>query len=153
MKKTIVPPSPITKKTVLIGRTGDNDITLEDAFVSRRHLSITKDQNGVITLQDLGSLNGTFVNGKKVITTTLSDIDIIKIGNTILPWQDYIEGKRPAKTENNQHESLKTKVDAASTGMNINQKFYIGVGILALLAVVVYVLFTLLNMEAPQGHS
>ncbi|MCS7073304.1 MAG: FHA domain-containing protein [Bacteroidia bacterium] len=153
MKKTEIPISPITKKTVLIGRTADNDVILDDPFVSRRHLSITRDTNGVITLQDLGSLNGTFVNGKKVITTTLSDIDIVKIGNTVLTWQDFLEGKLPAKADKNLQEQIKTKVDTTSTSKSITQKFFIGLGILALVAVVAYILYILLQMEPPQGRS
>jgi hypothetical protein len=53
------------KKTFTIGRSSDNDIAMKDGYVSRRHLKITKREESYFIV-DLGSRNGTFVNGKQI---------------------------------------------------------------------------------------
>lgn len=63
------------------GRAKHNDFAFEsDAETSRNHCSI-KLENGVFTLRDLVSSNGTFVNGQKVETANLKEGDIIKVGS------------------------------------------------------------------------
>lgn len=76
-------------KTIYIGKSSDNDIVIEDAFVSRKHLRISLQANGEYLLEDLGSTNGTFVNGNRVQQKILSSNDVVKIGETILPWKNY----------------------------------------------------------------
>lgn len=63
-----------------IGRRPDNDIALSDRTVSGRHARIHL-SHGRATLQDLGSTNGTCVNGKRIATHALDDGDMIAIGN------------------------------------------------------------------------
>jgi adenylate cyclase len=53
------------KDTLKVGRASDNDIAMKDVFVSRRHLKITKRGDRYLIV-DLGSRNGTFVNGKQI---------------------------------------------------------------------------------------
>jgi len=66
----------------VIGRDASNPIALDrDTTSSRRHAQIT-DQGGVFHLQDLGSSNGTYVNGARVTDTPLSPGDEIAIGGT-----------------------------------------------------------------------
>ena len=65
-----------------IGREASNPIPLDrDTTSSRRHAQIT-DQGGVFMLQDLGSANGTFVNGARITECPLSPGDEIAIGGT-----------------------------------------------------------------------
>jgi hypothetical protein len=64
-----------------IGRGADVSVMLNDPSVSRRHASIAV-VNGVPVLRDLGSTNGTFVNGERVETRTLSAGDRLTFGNT-----------------------------------------------------------------------
>lgn len=52
-----------------------------DTSVSRRHASLTPTPTGLI-LQDLGSTNGTFVNGQKITSATITPTDLVKIGAT-----------------------------------------------------------------------
>ncbi|GAB4131171.1 MAG: hypothetical protein OHK0045_21440 [Raineya sp.] len=78
-------------KTIYIGKSAENDVVVQDAFVSRKHLRITLQSNGQYLLEDLGSTNGTFVNGKKVQKTLLLPNDIVRIGDTVLPWQNYFK--------------------------------------------------------------
>jgi len=74
-------------KTLKIGRDAANDMVITDSKVSRNHLQII-DENGCFTLTDLGSTNGTFVNGRKIDgKTKIYTGDIVKIGNTVLDWE------------------------------------------------------------------
>jgi hypothetical protein len=66
-----------------IGRAEDNQLRLNDPGVSRRHVLITATQNGY-ALRDLGSQNGTYVNGDRVDEGPLADGDRITIGEVNL---------------------------------------------------------------------
>jgi hypothetical protein len=70
-----------------IGRASDNDVVLDDDTVSRQHALIREDQ-GHFTLQDRGSLDGTYLNGEKIRgAVTLQDGDEIGLGNTVLRFK------------------------------------------------------------------
>jgi sigma-54 dependent transcriptional regulator, acetoin dehydrogenase operon transcriptional activator AcoR len=61
------------------------DILLDDPCASRLHARIAWDgQQSAFRLEDAGSANGTFVNGQKVAGTSLSDQDILRIGDSLL---------------------------------------------------------------------
>jgi len=64
---------------ITVGRSPDCEIFLDDVTVSRKHAALTKDGNG-FSIQDEGSLNGTFVNRKRVEGAQLEDGDEIQIG-------------------------------------------------------------------------
>ena len=64
---------------VTSGRHPDSDIFLDDVTVSRRHAEFHR-ENGVFTVRDVGSLNGTYVNRERVETATLSNGDEVQIG-------------------------------------------------------------------------
>ena len=65
-----------------IGREGC-DVNLMDPEVSRRHAAI-RDQGGSLGIEDLGSTNGTFVNGTRITAVTvLKDGDEVRLGNTV----------------------------------------------------------------------
>lgn len=66
---------------VNIGRGPENEVALGDRRLSRRHCRIFRDAQGVY-VQDLGSINGTRVNGIAILRTRqLRDGDVIEIGN------------------------------------------------------------------------
>jgi len=67
------------KKRLSIGRTKENDIVLENRGVSRKHAMIEFNDNAAIVI-DNESLNGTFVNNRKINEEILRDDDIITIG-------------------------------------------------------------------------
>ncbi len=71
------------EKNVVIGRSSELDMVLVEDMVSRKHAKITI-TGGKITIEDLGSTNGTFVNGEKVKSTRLKEGDRILIGTSIL---------------------------------------------------------------------
>ncbi len=64
-----------------IGRARNNNLILDHASVSRLHAEIRRDALGQFTLQDLGSLNGVFVNGEAIDMSHLDENDRVKIGN------------------------------------------------------------------------
>lgn len=70
-------------KQLIIGRSSELDIVLVEDMVSRKHAKITLSA-GKITIEDLGSTNGTFVNGEKVKTSRLKEGDRILVGTSIL---------------------------------------------------------------------
>jgi pSer/pThr/pTyr-binding forkhead associated (FHA) protein len=68
---------------IVIGRSSDLDMVLVEEMVSRRHARIVLSA-GIIGIEDLGSTNGTFVNGEKVEKSTLQEGDRVLIGTNIL---------------------------------------------------------------------
>lgn len=70
-----------------IGRESKNDIVIPDINVSRVHAEIRQDESGAWILTDLGSTNGTFVNGRQIKSAALSDADRIIVGTTNLEFQ------------------------------------------------------------------
>ena len=72
-------------KRVLIGRTDQGDIVINDSSVSRKHASI-ESRDGRFLLQDLKSTNGTFVNGESIDVHVLNHGDKIRIGRTVLQF-------------------------------------------------------------------
>lgn len=79
-------------KAVTIGRSEDNDVVINDAHASRYHMQIIQHDDGHYTLADFGSTNGTYINGQKASGETfLTPSDIVRIGNTTIPWRNYFE--------------------------------------------------------------
>jgi len=70
---------PVLKGPITIGRAPDNSIAIDNVSVSTHHARVEV-QEGRLILSDPGSLNGTFVNGQRVVSVTLKDGDVISIG-------------------------------------------------------------------------
>jgi pSer/pThr/pTyr-binding forkhead associated (FHA) protein len=73
----------LTKGSTVVGRGQDAQFRLPDTGVSRRHLEIAWD-GWTATLTDLGSTNGTTVNGTPVQTWQLADGDVLQVGHSSL---------------------------------------------------------------------
>lgn len=58
---------PITHWENVIGRSKSCDINIDDPRVSRNHGTLSRDNKGVWTYRDLGSTNGAYINGDKVV--------------------------------------------------------------------------------------
>ncbi len=79
---------------MVIGRSSDADVRLEDDGVSRNHAKIVLRADGSLQLIDLGSTNGTFYNGTRIDIQTLKDGDKIQIGSTTIlkfSYQDSLD--------------------------------------------------------------
>jgi pSer/pThr/pTyr-binding forkhead associated (FHA) protein len=72
-----------SNREIVVGRSAELDMVLVEDMVSRKHAKITTSERGV-TIEDLGSTNGTFVNGEKVRSCPLKDGDRILIGTSII---------------------------------------------------------------------
>ncbi|HET6316249.1 MAG TPA: M48 family metalloprotease [Chloroflexota bacterium] len=70
---------------VVVGRSSTADLRLHDRAASRRHFELRWIDGGYV-LTDLGSSNGTFVNGQRVQSATLHDGDVIRVGTTELEF-------------------------------------------------------------------
>lgn len=68
---------------IVIGRSSELEMVLVEDMVSRRHAKISV-ESGDIFLEDLGSTNGSFVNGEKITRTRLAEGDRILIGTSII---------------------------------------------------------------------
>jgi adenylate cyclase len=80
---------PIHRIPFKIGRDRKNDMVLESKIVSREHAQIVKTKEG-LAIVDLGSHNGTFVNGTQIRKTVLRDGDEILNGETLILYQETI---------------------------------------------------------------
>jgi FHA domain len=82
-----------------IGRATSNDIVISDQTVSRQHAQLIIDDLGQVTFVDLNSANGSFVNGKRVTDPRrLDPTDIVKVGEYMLPWRNYLQASVSAAT-------------------------------------------------------
>jgi hypothetical protein len=73
----------VNDKPIIVGRSSDLDMVLVEDMVSRKHARITM-QTDQIWIEDLGSTNGTFVNGEKIKRARLKEGDRVLIGTSIL---------------------------------------------------------------------
>ncbi len=71
---------PLTKARVQIGRASTNDLRLGGGYVSRRHARLERYPTGSWRVIDVGSANGTFVNGRRVQVASLNEGDVLAIG-------------------------------------------------------------------------
>ena len=78
-------------KIVKVGRAQDNDIVLTHSSVSRYHCELFYDGEGNVFLTDKNSVNGTFVNGRRVTSSVqLQPNDIVKPGLDVpLRWRNF----------------------------------------------------------------
>jgi pSer/pThr/pTyr-binding forkhead associated (FHA) protein len=84
---------PLTQATATIGRLPDNTVRIDNLAVSGHHARISWEQDHYV-LEDLGSLNGTYVNNERVGKATLKHGDNVKIGKHLVEFKH--EGPVPA---------------------------------------------------------
>src|SRR5438874_12205725 len=85
---------PMSQLTVTIGRSDQCDIAVKDSSISGHHAEIRK-SNGEITVRDLGSANGIYLNGERIEQAELFDGDVLRLGQTSVRV-DVVGGrKRP----------------------------------------------------------
>jgi pSer/pThr/pTyr-binding forkhead associated (FHA) protein len=69
---------------VMVGRGADCQLVLDDDYVSTRHARVVAGDSGLY-IEDLGSTNGTYVNGMRISApTTITLQDTVRIGKTVL---------------------------------------------------------------------
>ncbi len=112
-----------------IGRAVDNSIQLPDPSLSRYHAFLEEDEEGQIRLSDLGSTNGTYLNGRRLPDRTpvsVRDGDRIQLGSTIV-----VKFVRPDPCEERfQREMFERTVRDSLTGLYNRAYFLSEVGLL-----------------------
>ena len=90
----------LTGSHMTLGRAIDVQIRIDDEGVSRKHVTFVATTPGCFRLEDLGSRNGTFVNGERVVTAELHDGDKVSVGSTavlLFSLQDEAEEQFTAR--------------------------------------------------------
>jgi signal transduction histidine kinase len=105
----------LNELTVRLGRDSANEVQLHDTEVSRHHAQVVRSAGGV-TLSDLDSSNGTFVNGRRVTEQRLESGDQIQVGSTLMLFTGL-----PREAS----EDLRDKVDIASAAASEDQSHII----------------------------
>ncbi|MDB4949180.1 MAG: Two-component system response regulator, partial [Gemmatimonadetes bacterium] len=79
---------PIAVPTITMGREADNTLSIPEAAVSRHHARFERRDDGHTWVVDAPSMNGTFVNGRRVIEQSLVAHDVLRIGDTLFRYVD-----------------------------------------------------------------
>jgi pSer/pThr/pTyr-binding forkhead associated (FHA) protein len=95
---------PLKKTSLSIGRSPGNDVVIDNLAVSGHHARLSIDEDHYV-LEDMNSLNGTFLNNQRIRRSTLKDGDEIVIGKHSLVYQeeggimagDMVEATQPAQ--------------------------------------------------------
>lgn len=74
------------KSAVKIGRDKSNDIEINEPRISRNHAIITDLGNGAYEIKDLGSTNGTFVNGERITQKMITSVDKVEVATCMVNW-------------------------------------------------------------------
>lgn len=87
-------------REIVVGRSSELDMVLVEDMVSRRHAKITLTDDQIV-IQDLGSTNGTFVNGEKIKRARLHEGDRVLIGTSIIKLVASEVGATPDPSRSN----------------------------------------------------
>ncbi|WP_055619736.1 FHA domain-containing protein [Streptomyces sp. JHA19] len=87
---------PLPTRTIRVGRAADNDLVVDDLIVSRHHAELRALPDGTYEITDLGSHNGTYLNGTPVTTAPIAEGDIVGIGHSAFclvgdQLQEYVD--------------------------------------------------------------
>lgn len=142
-------------KIISVGRELGNDIVISnDSFVGRHHLQLIKDDAGAFFVRDLNSTNGTFVNGARITgEIRIESHDIIRIGNTALPWTNYfadsdateIDDSDTPREKQTPEERAKRKAKMKKTMASVGK--WIGRTLLAIITSVIMMLIIRMFMN------
>ncbi len=118
-KDTVIAEYELTQEETTIGRKEGNTIHIDNLAVSGRHARILKIGNKVI-LEDLGSTNGTQVNGKGVTKHVLSHGDVVTVGKHTLTFSCPEAGQKQVEAE--EGEMDKTMIISSSAREELLEK-------------------------------
>lgn len=118
------------KDVINIGRSADNDLVINNIKVSRKHAKLEKSGSQWF-VEDLGSSNGTFLNGKKVKRTKITPKDVLTIGGIPLNIEKLFAAKKEIKGDiqiaaNNITFRVKDKLIVDEVGLTILPGEFVG---------------------------
>lgn len=107
---------------IRIGKAEDNDFIVNDPHVSRHHACLVREDHGCWLLEDLGSTNGTFVNGAQIVRKRVSPTDkiilgteyVLNLSDTLKSNNDYSEEFALLKDVYNNYIQAKVKIQSAN---------------------------------------
>ncbi len=73
----------LPQREIVVGRARDCELRVALPCVSRRHCMLERDEHGSLVVRDLGSLNGTWINGRRVEQARLTAGDRLRIGPVV----------------------------------------------------------------------
>lgn len=108
--------------TIRIGKARDNDFVADDPHVSRHHAQLEHDAEGFLILEDMGSTNGTFVNGLQIQKKRVTPSDTIILGESfaldlqqvLSSYNDYAEQFALLKQVYEEYSAQKVKIQSAN---------------------------------------
>lgn len=109
----------LDEPVISIGRLPENTISIANMGVSRRHVKIEEDVDRSYILSDLNSLNGTFVNGKRIKKVQLHSGDKISIGKYSILYEEN-SGTRGLGSESSSVPVMKTDVSDHGEAMDFS---------------------------------
>jgi len=122
----------VQRKVNLLGRGKDCTLTIIDPSVSRIHSKLSVERSGALTLEDLKSSNGTFVNDERIEVATVQHRDVIRIGNVEflveIPEQDAVAvapkatGQRDLKRDKPERSEKSSRDNHPQTNPQTSQK-------------------------------
>ncbi|MCZ6804690.1 MAG: FHA domain-containing protein [Proteobacteria bacterium] len=80
---------PITRTIWRIGRSKDNELSLNDTSLSRCHAEIHRNNDGTFDIVDMNSMNGVYINDKKIGKAILHEGDVVEIGDIFLRFTQH----------------------------------------------------------------
>jgi ABC-type multidrug transport system ATPase subunit/pSer/pThr/pTyr-binding forkhead associated (FHA) protein/ABC-type multidrug transport system permease subunit len=124
----------LPERTIRIGRGGDNDLVVDDLTVSRDHAELRARGDGRYEIADMGSHNGTFVNGQPVLYAPVEPGDLIGIGHSVFclvgdELQEFVDtGEVALEVEGvSVHVGAEPRVLLADVSFPVAEKFLLAV--------------------------
>ena len=131
---------------IKIGKASTNDVIINDPSVSREHLIVFIDDDKNVFITDLGSTNGTYVNGLQVKESIkLENLDVLRVGNSLVEWPRFLLSddnlEKVYETLNDPTTVSKEKPGLKSIAINLNPIYKYSL-IFALVIVVVIIIMS-----------
>ena len=131
---------------IKIGKASTNDFIINDPSVSREHLIVFIDDDKNVFITDLGSTNGTYVNGVQVKESVkLEKLDVLRVGNSLVEWPRFLLSddnlEKVYETLNDPTSVSKEKPGLKSIAINLNPIYKYSL-IFALVIVVVIIIMS-----------
>ena len=132
---------------IKIGKASTNDVIINDPSVSREHLIVFIDDDKNVFITDLGSTNGTYVNGVHVKESVkLENLDVLRVGNSLVEWPRFLISddnlEKVYETLNDPTTVSKEKPVLKSKAINLNPIYKYSL-IFALVIVVVIIIMSI----------